>query len=140
MPADTATRDRRDLLTTPDALQQAAQAQSWLYMSASLENSYAATERSAAAALEQQRTELSAQEADIADARVRFDAERLVSFYQELLTPEVHYCSPETMTSKLTSEIGGRRDYIFGASLSDARRSMLADAGWSTGSRRETGQ
>ncbi|KAI0732861.1 hypothetical protein C8Q72DRAFT_70078 [Fomitopsis betulina] len=104
MPADTATRDRRDLLTTPDALQQAAQAQSWLYMSASLENSYAATERSAAAALEQQRTELSAQEADIADARVRFDAERLVSFYQELLTPEVAGAITSLVQAFLTHE------------------------------------
>lgn len=59
-------------------------------MSASLENSYAASQRSAAAALEERRAELSAQEANIADARVRFDAERLVSFYDELLAPQVH--------------------------------------------------
>ncbi|EPS98734.1 hypothetical protein FOMPIDRAFT_1164819 [Fomitopsis schrenkii] len=58
-------------------------------MSASLENSYAASQRSAAAALEERRAELSAQEANIADARVRFDAERLVSFYDELLAPQV---------------------------------------------------
>ena len=62
-------------------------------MVASLESSYAAAERSAAAALEQRRAELSAQEADIADARVRFDAERLVDFYEELLAPQVHFPS-----------------------------------------------
>ena len=90
-PADPVTRDRPNTLTTPDVLQQAAQTQSWLYMSASLANAYAAAERSAAEALEQRRAELSAQEADIADARVRFDAERLLNFYEELLAHEVHY-------------------------------------------------
>ena len=83
------TRERPNPLTIPDTLQQAAQTQSWLYMLASLESSFAAAERSAAAALEQRRAELSAQEVDIADARVRFDAERLVNFYEELLAPQV---------------------------------------------------
>ncbi|KZT66047.1 hypothetical protein DAEQUDRAFT_730816 [Daedalea quercina L-15889] len=83
------TRDQTEPLTTLDALQQAAQIQSWLFMSATLENSYAAAQRSAAAALEQRRVELSEEEADIADARVRFDAERLIDFYDELMTPQV---------------------------------------------------
>ncbi|KAH9938084.1 uncharacterized protein B0H18DRAFT_965430 [Fomitopsis serialis] len=52
------TRDQATPLTTLDASQQAAQLQSWLFMSAKLET------------IEQRRAELSAEEADIADARL----------------------------------------------------------------------
>ncbi|TFY67645.1 hypothetical protein EVJ58_g1486 [Rhodofomes roseus] len=89
------TRDPASVLMTLDALQQAGQIQAWLFMSATLESSYEAAERAATAALEQRRAELSVEEADMADARVRFEAERLIAFYEELMAPQVPRSLPE---------------------------------------------
>lgn len=115
------TRDQATPLTTLDASQQAAQLQSWLFMSAKLESSYAGAKLAAAAAIEQRRAELSADEADIADARVRFEAERLIAFYEELMAPHVLILLHAVRGSDIDGfEIGGLCDCIFSAAISYA--------------------
>ena len=67
-----------------DTLQLAAQSCAWAYMTSSLEEELKRSGDSAQVALKVRRQELAAEEADIADSRVRYEAERMLDFYDEL--------------------------------------------------------
>ena len=58
-------------------------------MSSTLEDELASARSLAHAALKQKENELKAEESDIADSRVRYDAERLLEFYDEFHYVEV---------------------------------------------------
>ncbi|OSD04538.1 hypothetical protein PYCCODRAFT_1476093 [Trametes coccinea BRFM310] len=68
----------------PDALQLAAQSCAWSYMTSTLEEELVFSRSAAHAALQQRQKELDEEEADIAESRVRYEAERLLQFYDEL--------------------------------------------------------
>ncbi|KAI0722362.1 hypothetical protein C8T65DRAFT_564729 [Cerioporus squamosus] len=53
-------------------------------MTSGLEEELKKSDKAAHAALEMRRKELAAEEADIADSRIRYEAERMVDFYDEL--------------------------------------------------------
>ncbi|TBU63229.1 hypothetical protein BD310DRAFT_917025, partial [Dichomitus squalens] len=72
-----------------EALQGAAQSCAWKYMASTLEVEFENAENIARATLNTRRDELAAEEADIAESRVRFEAERLIQFYDELGDREV---------------------------------------------------
>ncbi|KAI0331320.1 hypothetical protein GY45DRAFT_1249095 [Cubamyces sp. BRFM 1775] len=58
-------------------------------MSSTLEDELASARSLAHAALKQKENELKAEESDIADSRVRYDAERLLEFYDEFHDVEI---------------------------------------------------
>lgn len=72
-------------MAASDTLHLAAQLQSWLFMSSTLETSFEASKQAANKELQARAVELSAEETNIADARIRFEAERLLDFYEELM-------------------------------------------------------
>ena len=77
-----------------DAVQFAAQSCAWAYMSSTLEDELASSRALARRALEHKQNDLNTEESDITDSRVRYDAERLLEFYDELHEVEVSalYC------------------------------------------------
>ncbi|KAI0776155.1 hypothetical protein BD413DRAFT_526869 [Trametes elegans] len=75
--------------THPDELQVAAQTCAWSYMASTLDETLEFGRTSARVALERRQDELEADEADIADSRVRYEAERLLEFYDELCDMKV---------------------------------------------------
>ncbi|CAL1700198.1 unnamed protein product [Somion occarium] len=70
--------------TRSDALRIAAEAYSWQYMTATLQHVHKLTERSTLNSLQDRSNELAAEEALVADARVRFEAEQILEFCDEL--------------------------------------------------------
>ncbi|KAI0751089.1 hypothetical protein C8Q80DRAFT_1155476, partial [Daedaleopsis nitida] len=79
-------RPQHASLTTeqPNGLQTAAQSCAWTYMSTSLEDELQRARTTALGTIEARRRELAAAETDIAESRIRFEAERLLDFYDEL--------------------------------------------------------
>ncbi|KAI0722661.1 hypothetical protein C8Q76DRAFT_719653, partial [Earliella scabrosa] len=67
-----------------DDLQTAAQSCAWAYMTSSLEDELGKATKVARAAVEARQQKLDLEEADIAESRVRYEAERLLEFYDEL--------------------------------------------------------
>ncbi|EIM85675.1 uncharacterized protein STEHIDRAFT_112190 [Stereum hirsutum FP-91666 SS1] len=68
-----------------DSLQVAAQACSWIYVNASLEHGLSAAQVNAQETLNAFSQQLIAQEAGIADHKLRSEAENLISFFDDLL-------------------------------------------------------
>ncbi|KAI0921202.1 hypothetical protein AcW2_006251 [Taiwanofungus camphoratus] len=72
-----------------DDLQIAAQLQSWLFMSTALQDRARTAKLAAHSAIETREKQLLAEENDITDSRIRFEAERLLRFYEELANPAI---------------------------------------------------
>ncbi|OJT07109.1 hypothetical protein TRAPUB_2043 [Trametes pubescens] len=68
----------------PDTLQLAAQSCAWSYMTSTVEEGLSSGRTVAQGALKKRKEELDVEEADIAESRVRYEAERLLDFYDEL--------------------------------------------------------
>ena len=67
-----------------------------------LQDRLGSSRATALAALESRKHELDVEEADIAESRVRYEAERLVDFYDELLDKKVRGPSPLDVDSQRT--------------------------------------
>ncbi|TFK55432.1 hypothetical protein OE88DRAFT_1804289 [Heliocybe sulcata] len=76
-------------LDPSDTLQVAAQLYAWLYMNSSLKKAQKASEAAAKDAIDRFREQLQEQESGIADQRIRYEAERLISFLEELASDEI---------------------------------------------------
>ncbi|KAL1939982.1 hypothetical protein VTO73DRAFT_9317 [Trametes versicolor] len=68
----------------PDTLQLAAQSCAWSYMTSTVEEGLSSGRAAAQGAVKKRREELDVEEADVAESRVRYEAERLLDFYDEL--------------------------------------------------------
>jgi len=86
---------------TTDPIQIAAQLYPWLYMTSSLEAVFQAAELSAQSTLHERAKELAEEEADIADQRVRFDAEQRVALFDDLASNPLSQELPEIMQTFL---------------------------------------
>ncbi|EMD40537.1 hypothetical protein CERSUDRAFT_111137, partial [Gelatoporia subvermispora B] len=73
-------------------------------MTRSLQDCYSASEKIALDALNTRAQELETEETDIADSRTRFEAERLLDFYDELCSPEMAAEAPGVVQKFLQSE------------------------------------
>ncbi|KIM76413.1 hypothetical protein PILCRDRAFT_826424 [Piloderma croceum F 1598] len=82
---------------TQDPLQVAAQLYPWLYMISSLETTFQAAELSAHNSLDERAKDIAGDEADIADQRVRFDAEQRLAFLQEFASNTLSHEVPDIM-------------------------------------------
>ncbi|OSX59323.1 hypothetical protein POSPLADRAFT_1075545 [Postia placenta MAD-698-R-SB12] len=90
--------------STSDTLQVAAQTQSWDFMRSTLEAHLDYSRRTAATALEKVSEKLTAEEAGIADARIRLEAERLLLFYDELSDAALSTTAPAIVQGFLKHE------------------------------------
>ena len=93
-----------------DQLQVAAQSCAWEYMTSTLQDELRRSRGAALAALETRKNDLAAEEADIAESRIRYEAERLIDFYDELSDKKVCNApclgeSIQHITSKITEEL-----------------------------------
>ncbi|KAI0832733.1 hypothetical protein BC628DRAFT_1528969 [Trametes gibbosa] len=68
----------------PDELHLAAQSCAWSYMTSTIEDGLCAGRLSAEQSLKSRQEQLNVEEADIAESRVRYEAEQLLDFYDEL--------------------------------------------------------
>ncbi|EPQ59042.1 hypothetical protein GLOTRDRAFT_125358 [Gloeophyllum trabeum ATCC 11539] len=76
-------------LDQSDTLQVAAQLYSWLYMNNSLKKAHDFSNAAAREAIESFRRRLQEEESDISDRHIRFEAERLIAFLEELASSEI---------------------------------------------------
>ncbi|KDQ64215.1 hypothetical protein JAAARDRAFT_187575 [Jaapia argillacea MUCL 33604] len=98
------TRNTHVAHTNNDALQIAAQLFPWLLMTSSLDKVAQQAESASKSAIKSLANELSAEEAEISGQRIRFDAERLISFYEELAAGETSQFISSTMESLVRHE------------------------------------
>ncbi|KAK0447791.1 hypothetical protein EV421DRAFT_161761 [Armillaria borealis] len=82
---------------TSDPLQIAAQVYPWMYMTSTLDACFKDAEATAKRDLETKAKELEAEEANISDERIRFEAERLIEFYDELASDKFAKEAPTIM-------------------------------------------
>ncbi|OBZ70120.1 hypothetical protein A0H81_09651 [Grifola frondosa] len=87
-----------------DPLQVAGQVYAWQYMKSTLEGQLESSKVAAAKSLERRARELSVEEADVADSRVRFEAEHLLDFYEEIGDVEIAQEVPMIVTSFMKLE------------------------------------
>ncbi|KAJ6615650.1 hypothetical protein B0H10DRAFT_2040435 [Mycena sp. CBHHK59/15] len=87
---------------TSDSLQVAAQVYPWIYMTSTLEACFKTAEKSAENDLATRGRELSEEESDISDQRVRLEAERTVEFYEELSSDKFSTEAPSIMQAFLS--------------------------------------
>ncbi|KII94614.1 hypothetical protein PLICRDRAFT_33422 [Plicaturopsis crispa FD-325 SS-3] len=80
-----------------DSLQAAAQSLPWAFMTTNLENGFKSAELAARKELNDHEQKLTAQEAEVSDQRVRFQAEKAIAFYEELATDELSKTLPAVM-------------------------------------------
>ncbi|KZT05550.1 uncharacterized protein LAESUDRAFT_655664 [Laetiporus sulphureus 93-53] len=73
-------------------------------MSSTLETSFEASKQAANKELQARAVELSAEETNIADARIRFEAERLLDFYEELTDSSTRSIVPVMVQNFLRHE------------------------------------
>ncbi|PBK67036.1 hypothetical protein ARMSODRAFT_858689, partial [Armillaria solidipes] len=83
--------------STSDPLQIAAQVYPWMYMTSTLDACFKDAEATAKRDLETKAKELEAEEANISDERIRFEAERLIEFYDELASDKFAKEAPTIM-------------------------------------------
>ncbi|KAK0230267.1 hypothetical protein IW262DRAFT_1453172 [Armillaria fumosa] len=87
---------------TSDPLQIAAQVYPWMYMTSTLDACFKEAEATAKRDLETKTKELEAEEANISDERIRFEAERLIEFYDELASDKFAKEAPTIMQNFLS--------------------------------------
>ncbi|KAI0082513.1 hypothetical protein K474DRAFT_1655303 [Panus rudis PR-1116 ss-1] len=87
-----------------DTMNILAQAYAWQYMTATTEDCYEKTRKSSLETLEASSRELSEQEDKIADARIRFEAERVLDFCDQLSDCKMQHLLPSFVQEFLRLE------------------------------------